>query len=133
MIDIIIPVSAGELMDKLTILEIKKNRIADSHKLRFINDEYDRLNEIAIRLDLYTIVDAKVLDNLRLVNLALWNIINEMMIMETTETFNYVYYDLAKKIRSLNDDRYECKSAIDNIIDSDVKEQKGYTDVEIND
>ena len=131
--EIVIPVSAGELLDKISVLEIKKTRIDDSSKLIYIDDEYDQLNKIAVQLDLYNIVGAKAFDSLRMANLTLWDVINEMMVMENAEIFNDRYYELAKKVRSLNDDRYDCKSAIDRIANSDVKEQKGYTNVEIND
>ena len=122
-----IPISVGELVDKLTILEIKKEKIQDTNKLININNEYDELTKLAIQLknkneEEYT----KLFNELKTVNLKLWEIEDKIRILESEKIFNEEFVELARSVYFTNDKRSEVKSEINKKFGSDLVEVKSY-------
>jgi hypothetical protein len=127
------PISAGELVDKLTILEIKKQKISDKEKLQDVNKEYDLLKGIFIKKvvasDSAIGHGAKLLAlkaDLYEVNLGLWHIEDNIRQKEREQDFGPVFIRLARDVYYTNDQRFELKSEINNLLGSELKEQKSY-------
>jgi hypothetical protein len=125
--NILIEVSAGELFDKISILEIKKDKIKDPDKLSFILDELSKLKNI-LKKNLKH--DAK-LDNLhqslKIINLRLWDIEDEKRKCEKEKVFTEKFIKLSRDVHILNDDRAKIKLEINNHTGSKIKEIKEYT------
>ena len=124
---ILVEVSVGELLDKISILEIKKDKIKDNDKLRFINDEYLILKselEKNIKIDLKL---KELLQNLKDVNNKLWEIENEKRLCEKNSDFGEIFIKTSRDIHSLNDKRSNIKLEINNYTGSKIKEIKEYT------
>ena len=122
-----IPISVGELVDKLTILEIKKEKIQDTNKLININNEYDELTKLAIQLknkneEEYT----KLFNELKTVNLKLWEIEDKIRILESEKIFNEEFVELARSVYFTNDERFESKNKINKYFGSEFTEEKQY-------
>lgn len=121
-----IPVSLGELIDKLTILEIKKNKITDNEKLNNIQLEFELLNK-----KYQTILkdDRKLqvfYDSLLKINNELWEIEDKIRIFENNKEFNKEFIDLARSVYKSNDERFAIKNEINISFDSEIQEQKEY-------
>ena len=120
-----IPVSVGELIDKLSILHVKQLKIVNEDKLSFINKEFELIyNMSSIYLD-----DEKNLNLYRQlidVNSKLWDIEDELRTIETTKNFDTHFIELARKVYYTNDDRFLLKNQINELTDSEVREQKDY-------
>jgi hypothetical protein len=124
---ILVEVSVGELLDKISILEIKKDRIKDSNKLKFINEEYEVLkNELDknIRIDEKL---AKFFTALKNVNSKLWIIEDEKRKCEKNSDFGENFIRLSRDVHFLNDTRAKIKLDINNHTGSKIKEIKEYT------
>ena len=124
---ILVEVSVGELMDKISILEIKKDRIKDSNKLKFINEEYEVLkNELEknIKIDQKL---AKFFTALKNVNSKLWIIEDEKRKCEKESDFGENFIRLSRDVHFLNDTRAKIKLDINNHTGSKIKEIKEYT------
>ena len=124
---ILVEVSVGELMDKISILEIKKDRIKDSDKLKFINDEYEVLKselEKNIKLDEKL---AKFFVALKNINSKLWIIEDEKRKCENDSNFGDNFIRLSRDVHFLNDTRAKIKLDINNHTGSKIKEIKEYT------
>ena len=124
---ILVEVSVGELMDKISILEIKKARIKDSDKLKFINDEYEVLKselEKNIKLDEKL---AKFFVALKNINSKLWIIEDEKRKCENDSNFGEDFIRLSRDVHFLNDTRAKIKLDINNHTGSKIKEIKEYT------
>lgn len=120
-----IPVSNGELVDKYTILLIKKDKITDSNKLEKINLELELLkNYIELLNSKYNIIDCT--SNLKNVNLKLWNIEDKIRIKEKNKLFDQEFIDLARSVYFTNDERASIKLKINNITNSEIVEVKSY-------
>ena len=121
-------ISPGELLDKISILEIKLVKIKDQKSLEKINKEYESLIE-AKKL---FIPQSKKLDDLinkiKEVNLSLWNIEDKIRICEKNKDFGKNFVDLARSVYLNNDRRAKIKSEINKILDSNIKEIKQYSD-----
>ncbi len=121
-------ISPGELLDKISILEIKLVKIRDQKSLEKVNKEYESLVEAK---KLY-ISPTKKLDDLikkiKEVNLVLWNIEDKIRICEKNKTFGKEFVDLARSVYLNNDRRAKIKSNINDILDSNIKEIKQYVD-----
>ena len=121
-------ISPGELLDKISILEIKLVKIKDQKSLEKVNKEYESLVEAK---KLY-IKPTKKLDDLinqiKEVNLVLWNIEDKIRICEKNKTFGKEFVDLARSVYLNNDRRAKIKSNINDILDSNIKEIKQYVD-----
>ena len=124
---ILVEVSVGELLDKISILEIKKNRIKDSNKLKFINEEYEVLKK---ELDKNIKIDqkiAKFFTALKNVNSKLWIIEDDKRKCEKDSDFGENFIRLSRDVHFLNDTRAKIKLDINNHTGSKIKEIKEYT------
>ena len=124
---ILVEVSVGELLDKISILEIKKDKIKDPEKLKFIKEEHSILNT---QLNKNVKSDEK-LNNLFLslknINAKLWSIEDEKRQCEKDKNFKDKFIKLSRDVHFLNDDRAKIKLKINNYTDSKIKEIKEYT------
>ena len=124
---ILVEVSVGELLDKISILEIKKDRIKDSNKLKFINEEYEVLkNELEKNIKIDEKL-AKFFTALKNVNSKLWIIEDEKRKCEKESDFGENFIRLSRDVHFLNDTRAQIKLDINNHTGSKIKEIKEYT------
>ena len=124
---ILVEVSVGELLDKLTILEIKQEKIKDPEKLRYINDEYSVLKD---QLNKSVKSDPKLdglFNSLKKVNEKLWVIEDDKRLCEKSSDFGDKFVKLSRDVHFLNDDRAKIKLEINNHTGSKIKEIKEYT------
>ena len=124
---ILVEVSVGELLDKISILEIKKDRVKDSNKLKFINEEYEVLkNELEKNIKIDEKL-AKFFTALKNVNSKLWIIEDEKRKCEKESDFGENFIRLSRDVHFLNDTRAKIKLDINNHTGSKIKEIKEYT------
>ena len=124
---ILVEVSVGELLDKLSILEIKKDRIKDPDKLNFIKEEYVILKN---QFEKNIKIDEKLknlFETLKDINNKLWDIENEKRLCEKNSDFGEVFIKTSRDIHFLNDKRGNIKLEINNYSGSKIKEIKEYT------
>ena len=124
---ILVEVSVGELLDKISILEIKKEKIKDSEKLKFINDEHVILKG---QLDQNVKSDDKLknlFQSLKEINAKLWIIEDDKRMCEKNSDFTENFIKLSRDVHFLNDDRAKIKLEINNLTGSKIKEIKEYT------
>ena len=124
---IIVEVSIGELLDKISILEIKQEKIKDPEKLRFISDEHavlkDQLNKNVKSNDEIE----KLFQSLKEINAKLWVIEDDKRLCEKEKDFTEKFIKLSRDVHFLNDDRAKIKLKINNLTGSKIKEIKEYT------
>ena len=124
---ILIEVSVGELLDKISILEIKKDKIKDPEKLEYIRDELSLLREEFKN----NIKSDKKIDelyqSLKIINLRLWTIEDDKRKCEKEKDFTENFIKLSRDVHFLNDDRAKIKLEINNHTGSKIKEIKEYT------
>tara|TARA_B100001179_G_C18232676_1_gene250673 strand:+ start:71 stop:472 length:402 start_codon:yes stop_codon:yes gene_type:complete len=119
-------ISAGELLDKMSILEIKLDKIKNKNSLEEINKEYKVLKE-AKNLNINLTEKVKQLcEEIKEVNLNLWNIEDELRICEKRKDFGEKFTELARGVYLNNDKRSKIKSEINKILGSNIKEIKLY-------
>ena len=123
---ILAEISAGELIDKITILEIKKIKIADTKKLKEVNKELISLNNTMKNFikDESAIVNLK--EKLKLINLKLWDIEDAKRNAEKKGEFGNKFIELARNVYKFNDERAKVKSEINLILNSNIKEVKSH-------
>ena len=124
---ILVEVSVGELLDKISVLEIKKEKINDPEKLKFINDEYNILNE---QLKNNVKLDDKLnnlFKSLKEINSKLWIIEDDKRLCEKNSDFGEKFIKLSRNVHFLNDDRAKIKLEISKHTKSKIKEIKEYT------
>ena len=124
---IIVEVSIGELLDKISILEIKQEKIKDPEKLRFISNEHSILKK---QLDDNVKSDDKINDlfqSLKDINARLWVIEDDKRQCEKVKDFGEKFIKLSRDVHFLNDDRAKIKLEINNLTGSAIKEIKEYT------
>ena len=124
---IIVEVSIGELLDKISILEIKQGKIKDPEKLKFINNEHSILKD---QLDRNVKSDDKLNDlyqSLKEINSKLWVIEDNKRQCERDKDFGEKFIKLSRDVHFLNDDRAKIKLEINNHTGSVIKEIKEYT------
>ena len=124
---IIVEVSIGELLDKISILEIKQEKIKDPEKLRFISNEHSILKK---QLDDNVKSDDKIKDlfqSLKDINAKLWVIEDDKRQCEKLKDFGEKFIKLSRDVHFLNDDRAKIKLEINNYTGSAIKEIKEYT------
>ena len=124
---IIVEVSIGELLDKISILEIKQGKIKDTEKLKFINNEHSNLKN---QLEKNVKSDDKLNDlyqSLKEINSKLWVIENNKRQCEKEKDFGEKFIKLSRDVHFLNDDRAKIKLEINNHTGSVIKEIKEYT------
>ena len=121
-------ISAGELLDKISILEIKLEKIKDKKSHEEVNKEYRILKE-AKNLNINLTEKVKQLcEEIKEVNLNLWNIEDELRICEKRKDFGEKFTELARGVYLNNDKRSKIKSEINKILGSNIKEIKLYAD-----
>ena len=119
------PISIGELVDKITILEIKKNKLQNS-KLKNVLKELSYLREL-IEKHKIDITD-DLFFQLKEVNLSLWNIEDQIRIKEKNKEFDDAFIELARSVYFKNDIRAEIKKSINQLCNSEITEEKFYSD-----
>ena len=123
---ILAEISAGELVDKITILEIKKNKISDENKLKEIDKELNSLNNT---MDKFILEKSKILtfkDQLKEINLKLWDIEDGKRTAEKNKDFGKIFIELARNVYKFNDERAKIKLRINEILGSNIKEIKSH-------
>ena len=124
---ILVEVSVGELFDKISILEIKKDKIKDKEKLKYIVDEYNLLKEqMANKVKLNEKL-SDLFDALKDINSKLWVIEDDKRLCEKNSDFGEKFIKLSRDIHFLNDKRASIKLEINNQTGSKIKEIKEYT------
>tara|TARA_Y100000741_G_scaffold221714_2_gene169029 strand:- start:144 stop:533 length:390 start_codon:yes stop_codon:yes gene_type:complete len=122
-----IPVSYGELIDKLTILDIKKIKISEQQKLVNVKKEFDLLEESVSELKKDNINDYnKFYSELKKINLNLWEIEDQIRVCEKNKSFDKEFIEFARSIYKLNDKRFNIKNEINSRYNSPLAEQKDY-------
>ena len=123
---ILAEISAGELFDKITILEIKKDKIINERKLENIKRELASLNETMKK---YIPDQSKIQDlkkDLKRINLKLWEIEDGKRSAEKNKKFDEKFIELARNVYKFNDERAKIKLTINDILGSNIKEVKSY-------
>ena len=123
---ILAEISAGELIDKITILEIKKEKISNTEKLVEVNKELVSLNKTLKKSinDESKILNFK--NDLKNINLKLWDIEDGKRSAEKNSQFDEKFIKLARSVYKFNDERAKIKLAINNALGSNIKEVKSY-------
>ena len=125
---ILVEVSVGELLDKISILEIKQEKIKDTEKLKFINEEHSILKD---QLNKNVKSDQKLnelFETLKKINAKLWIIEDNKRQFEKDKDFTEKFIELSRDVHFLNDERAKIKLEINNLTGSKIKEIKVYTD-----
>ena len=124
---ILVEVSVGELLDKISILEIKSEKIKDSEKLNFINDEYKILkDQLNTNIKNYSEIES-LYNSLKEINSKLWVIEDDKRLCEKNSDFGEKFIKLSRDVHFLNDERAKLKLEINNKTGSKIKEIKQYT------
>jgi len=127
-----IPISWGELVDKITILEIKQINIKSLNALTNINKEHSYLNEIIENqtglAELIKELKIQLLD----INKRLWQVEDDVRDKELRQEFDAKFIELARKVYKLNDERAKLKKLINLTLNSELVEEKSYKDFQIN-
>jgi len=124
---ILVEVSVGEILDKISILEIKQEKIKDAESLKFIKDEYKALKS---ELDKNIKTDEKLknlFNSLKEINSKLWVIEDDKRMCEKNKDFGEKFIKLSRDVHFLNDNRAKIKLEINNHTGSKIKEIKEYT------
>ena len=124
---ILVEVSVGELFDKISILEIKKDKIKDEEKLKYIIDEYNLLKEQMVDKVKLNEKLSGLFDALKDINSKLWVIEDDKRLCEKNSDFGEKFIKLSRDIHFLNDKRASIKLEINNQTNSKIKEIKEYT------
>ena len=117
-------VSLGELVDKITILEIKMERIKQQEKVELAKVEHTRLSSTLERLDLEGLGDLR--SKLKTINEKLWTIEDDIRLKEQENEFDQGFIDLARAVYVTNDQRFEVKNSINLRYNCEIKEVKSY-------
>ena len=124
---ILVEVSVGELLDKISILEIKQEKIKDAEKLKFIDEEHSILKD---QLNKNVKSDPKLnelFETLKKINAKLWIIEDDKRQCEKDKDFTEKFIKLSRDVHFLNDERAKIKLEINNLTGSKIKEIKEYT------
>ena len=123
---ILAEISAGELFDKITILEIKKSKISNKEKLNDIEKELLSLKEAVNKYIPNQSSISKYINDLKNINLKLWDIEDGKRAAEKNKDFGEKFIELARNVYKFNDERAKIKLAINNSLGSNIKEVKSY-------
>ena len=123
---ILAEISAGELVDKISILEIKKTKIIDNNKLKDIEKELLSLNATFKKFIPELSKIKPLINSLKSTNLKLWDIENGKRLAEKNNDFGEKFIELARSVYKTNDERAKIKLEINNILDSNIKEVKSH-------
>jgi hypothetical protein len=119
------PVSIGELIDKLSILQVKKTKISDELKLEFVNKEFEILYNLS-SVYLNDIEIESLYHQLVQINTSLWDVEDKLRLLEVEKRFEGEFISLARKVYFTNDDRFRLKNEINLITSSEIREVKDY-------
>tara|TARA_A100001015_G_scaffold190329_1_gene212035 strand:- start:635 stop:1018 length:384 start_codon:yes stop_codon:yes gene_type:complete len=120
-----VEISNGELIDKYTILLIKKDKIKDNYKLNKVNQEINILTNYIVKLNINFNL-TNLINKLKEINSKLWNIEDNIRIKEKNKEFDDEFINLARSVYFTNDDRAKIKLEINNITKSEIIEVKSY-------
>ena len=120
-----VPVSIGEMIDKLSILQVKKTKISDEVKLEFVNKEFQILHDLS-SIYLKNIEIESLYHQLIEINSSLWDVEDRLRIIETEKKFEGEFISLARKVYFTNDERFRLKNEINLITSSEIREVKDY-------
>lgn len=120
------PISLGELIDKITILEIKNEKINDKEKLKNISNELDKLFSLLNSLQLSKKDLDKYSKQLYVVNKKLWETEDILRALENEKSFNKEFIDNARNVYKLNDERFRIKNELNKQFSSEIIEEKSY-------
>ena len=123
---ILAEISAGELFDKITILEIKKAKISNKEKLININKELSSLNETVKKFIPDQSSISRYIKDLKSINIKLWDIQDGKRAAEKNKNFNEKFIELSRNVYKFNDERAKIKLTINNILGSNIKEVKSH-------
>ncbi len=124
---ILVEVSVGELLDKISILEIKSEKIKDPEKIKFINDEYKILkDQLENSIKNYSEIES-LYKSLKEINSKLWVIEDDKRLCEKNSDFGEKFIKLSRDVHFLNDERSKLKLDINNKTGSKIREIKEYT------
>ena len=126
---ILASISIGELIDKITILEIKVEKIKDTTKLKFANHELESLNKTLLTLNLSSDQNVSLnslKNDLNVINRTLWDIEDDIRNCELENNFDKKFIELARKVYLTNDKRASLKKKINQLTNSDIVEVKSY-------
>ena len=123
---ILAEISAGELFDKITILEIKKTKISNKEKLNDIEKELLSLKETVKKFIPNQNIISKYINDLRDINLKLWDIEDGKRAAEKNKDFGDNFIELARNVYKFNDERAKIKLVINTSLGSNIKEVKSY-------
>jgi len=119
------PISIGELVDKITILEIKKNKLQNS-KLENVLKELSFLRKLMEKHQIE--ITDNLFTQLKEINLTLWNIEDQIRIKEKKKEFDNIFIELARSVYFTNDKRSEIKKRINRLSNSEITEEKSYAE-----
>ena len=120
-----IPVSVGEMIDKLSILQVKKLKVNDENKLEFINKEFELLHNFSSEY-LNNLEIELIYSKLILVNTNLWDIEDKLRVLEKEKKFDSEFVASARKVYFTNDERFRLKNEINLLTSSEIREIKDY-------
>jgi hypothetical protein len=120
-----IPVSVGEMIDKLSILQVKKIKVTNGEKLEFINKEFDLLYNFSSEFFKNLEIEF-IYEKLILVNTNLWDIEDQLRVLEKRKKFDSEFIELARKVYFTNDERFRLKNEINLLTSSEIREVKDY-------
>lgn len=121
-----VDISPGELIDKITILELKLERISDPAKLANIRLEYDALMDVYAREVVESVALQGLTERLKGINAALWDIEDHIREHERAKNFDTAFVTLARSVYRTNDERSTVKRAINELLASRIIEEKSY-------
>ena len=119
-------ISAGELLDKISILEIKLKKIEDKNNLEEIKKEYKILQKIQNSSIKFDDTIKELFDSIKKVNIKLWNVEDKLRVCEKNKDFGKNFIELAREVYFNNDKRSKIKSEINKILGSNIREVKQY-------
>lgn len=122
-----VPVSVGELIDKLSILQVKKTKVKNTEKLEYIKKEFELLYNLSAEY-LNDMTIENLYHELVTTNSNLWDIEDRLRILEKDGKFEGEFLDLARKVYFTNDKRFELKNEINSLTSSEIREVKEYVD-----
>ena len=123
-----IPVSLGELLDKISILEIKSKKISNDSKLTNIKKELNGLKKVLEDLNFNFSETNNLYEELYKINLTLWEIEDSIRILEKDKNFGKDFVNLARSVYITNDKRFQVKNKINKKFNSEYVEEKSYED-----
>lgn len=123
-----VPISLGELLDKISILEIKNKKILNESKILNIKKELNSLNKVLDELNVNLSESNMLYNKLYKINLTLWEIEDSIRVLEKNEDFGEKFIKLARAVYITNDQRFEVKNDINKLFNSEYVEEKSYED-----